>query len=126
MPELPPPHTLHEDEKLQQAVLLFEEADRLHKHVLEVRKELTLKWRRMRYEGMMRAPRSQPAPDRKIFMEQYAARAEADHQEADDAVRAALEVMRMRRDQLGAVRSEMANRREEMGGVMKQGAYHGA
>jgi hypothetical protein len=63
---------------------------------------------------------------RKDWVEAEAADEEETLKIAEGATRAAMELVRLRRDEYGMVRTEMANQREEKGITMRDGGYRGA
>lgn len=113
------------DQLEREALQLVEEALALHELCTEIEGDYLVEFRRMRSMGMRQAPRHLTQPERKVYMEHIAAQAEAEYDKACRATQRAMEVLRLRRDQYGMVRSKMANNREEKGAVLRDGAYRG-
>lgn len=117
------PHADLEQEAAD-AVTAFEEAVALHEEITELLGDNLIEFRRMR--GVAWDQVSGTVPEKKDKVERIAAHAEAEYIKAEKAERRVMEVLRMRREEVGVVRSRMANQREERNAYLRDGVGRGA
>lgn len=109
--------------KAERALADFEECKAVHEELIKHRKKCIIQYRHLR---AMTIPLLTARTEKlkMIELEDICAEAEAEKEGAEDAIRVSIEAVRLARERYGMVRSEMADRREELG-MVRDGGYRG-